>query len=150
IRVKGRWCRFVVSVGLTSGRREPLSIAECVAHRVLICLLIALEDRLPILPPAEVAEVFQRRVLHLGGKFSPQTVVTTAGHRRQRREHLGSLPPIAQEVPRAGFLGIGRRRKNPCISDPKLVCSCLLKRRDCRFRQWRLVLKADLVVLGPP
>src|SRR2546423_10952497 len=68
-------------------------------HRPLIGSLIAAQDRLRVLPAAQVTQVHERHMLQVGGELPPETVPPEPCLVREACQRLAPLPPIPHQMP---------------------------------------------------
>src|SRR3990170_384962 len=89
-------CRFAVSIATRQGLQRLPSLQRF-PHRRLIGPLVTLENRLWLLPPAQVTQVFQRGVLQLRREFSAEAVPAEPRLMINLRQFLAALPPVPNQ-----------------------------------------------------
>ena len=118
------WCPFLRR---HARGRQTAAVRERGAQRDAVGPLVALENRLGGLPPAQVREIAERRVLEFRCELPPQTVPSAPRLRFDAREFFQAIPPRARAVSRHRVRWPPRRWEYPAIPETPPLTSCMLK-----------------------
>jgi hypothetical protein len=98
---------------------EPLTGLEGATPGHGIGPLIALEDRLCVLPAPERAEILERRMLQFRGELPAETVPAATAFRRELRQHLAALPQSRTRWRDTGSRGsVGGGKTHSLMTEP--------------------------------
>ena len=133
--------------------RTAPSVLDDATQRVLVRLLVAIDERRDVLPAAGSRHIFHRQVLPLRCPTAAERMPQPAPGAVQRRELISSLQPVGCQV------SIHRLARVPVLfrmREDRGITDCLglgpepLQFRDYGRGRWHRFRPAQLVVLRPP